>query len=154
MMIRKADMRDMPELMRMLRGLHRHGHLERYEAWEESKEYLQGLLTTCLEEKDRTVLVSGSYAGPHGFLAAALVPSLWSPRIRVAMEMFIWVDEEHRGHGYGNMLVDEFEEWARRAGAHFAMLGHGFQGDAAGLAALAQSHGFEPDETYFIKELR
>lgn len=49
-----------------------------------------------------------------GFIAGYRTPHPFNPRIRVLTESFWWVTAEHRGSGAGRVLLNEFDEYARR----------------------------------------
>jgi GNAT superfamily N-acetyltransferase len=70
-----------------------------------------------------------------------------------AQELMFWIDPEHRKGKTAIKLVDEYVEWATKAGCNFIRLSEldNVLGGKAGL--LFKRKGFEPTETAYIKEV-
>lgn len=70
-----------------------------------------------------------------------------------AQELMFWIDPEHRKGKTAIKLVDEYVDWATKAGCNFIRLSEldNVLGGKAGV--LFKRKGFEPTETAYIKEV-
>ncbi len=70
-----------------------------------------------------------------------------------AQELMFWIDPEHRKGKTALRLVDEYTEWATKAGCNFIRLSEldNVLGGKAGV--LFKRKGFEPTETAYVKEV-
>jgi len=70
-----------------------------------------------------------------------------------AQELMFWIEPEHRKGKTALKLVDEYTEWATKAGCNFIRLSEldNVLGGKAGL--LFKRKGFEPLETAYVKEV-
>ena len=109
-MIRKATVRDMPDLLRM-------GELFINEA-PYSVPYDE---ETCLTEYSKVLLDDGSNkwlavaeedGQVVGMIAGLRVPFFYNKNHYQAMEWFWWVDKEYRKIGIGDQLKVAYEDWA------------------------------------------
>jgi GNAT superfamily N-acetyltransferase len=69
----------------------------------------------------------------------------------VAVEMFWFVDANHRGHGL--KLLDAFEEWAHQQGCKRVGMIHLLQLMPDKLEVLYRRRKYQPVEVHYLKEL-
>jgi hypothetical protein len=51
---------------------------------------------------------------PIGFIAGAIIPHFFNPKLTVFSELLWWVQEEHRGSRASVLLLNEFTEFGKR----------------------------------------
>lgn len=89
---------------------------------------------------------------PVGLLVACLQPLLGGCQ-NVATELYWWVEPEFRGRVKSERLIDAFEYWARKVGAHTTVLSS-LHGDLhKPLARYYTRRGYRPVEYTFMKEV-
>lgn len=72
---------------------------------EHGRKYLENIIN------HHVVLISEKEDGTRtGFIAGAMVPHHFNPKIRTLCELLWWVPEEYRGTKSGSMLLDKFIE--------------------------------------------
>jgi GNAT superfamily N-acetyltransferase len=72
-----------------------------------AKDYITG--------DDKVALLLEADGGKHGMLLAHVAASPLAP-VRIADEICLWIDPDHR-RGGGRMLLDAYEQWAVGRGA-------------------------------------
>lgn len=85
-----------------------------------------------------------------GAMAAALVyPHFFNTDVKIAQELFWWVDEDRRGTGVAIRLLNGLEDWARGAGAKsLTMISMG-----GGVGEIYKRRGYRPFEETYVREL-
>lgn len=147
-MIRPADERDIPALLRM-------GHYFFDEAgWGDVTEYDPGSMEITLrhliDSAGGILLVAESGGAVVGMAAALLYPHYFNTDSLTGQEIFWWVDPAHR-KGEGGALLDALESAAQAAGAvSFTMVSVAdLRSDA--LDRVYRRRGYRPAERTYIK---
>jgi len=73
--------------------------------------------------------------------------------IRVAREVILWVDPQHRGHALGDKLCTDFASWAKESGASMASIGSTYGFGEAHIKKIADALGFEIQETMYLRRV-
>lgn len=75
----------------------------------------------------------------------------FKPSIRVAQEMFWWVEQESRKSGAGKMMLDYAEQWAKNIGCYSMVMAtmHGI--DHERNSAFYGRNGYRPFEYTHLK---
>ena len=83
----------------------------------------------------------------------AVVSELPINDYRVAQELMLWIDPEHRNGKTAPKLIDAYVAWSKEKGCNFVRLSEidNVLNGKAGL--LFKRKGFEPLETAYVKEL-
>ena len=148
MMIRPADERDIPALVRM-------GHYFFDEAgWGDVSGYdpasMERTLRHLIDASTGILLVAEHDGVVVGMAGALLYPHYFNVETLTGQEIFWWVDPAHR-KGCGGVLLDALEDAARAAGAvSFSMVSvASLRSDA--LDRVYQRRGYRPAERTYIK---
>ena len=72
-------------------------------------------------------------------------------KVRVAREVILWVDPQHRGHALGDKLCSDFAAWSKESGASMASIGSTYGFGEAYIKKIADSLGFEVQETMYLR---
>jgi GNAT superfamily N-acetyltransferase len=149
-MIRPADERDIPALLRM-------GHYFFDEAgWGDVASYdpasMAETMRGLIARPDGIFLVAEIDGQLVGMAAALLHPHYFNSSILTGVELFWWVSHEHR-KGVGAELLEALEGGARAAGAiSFTMISVvGLRSDA--LDRVYRRRGYRPAERTYIRML-
>jgi GNAT superfamily N-acetyltransferase len=147
-MIRPADERDIPALLRM-------GHYFFDEAgWGDVTEYDPGSMDRTLrhliDSAGGILLVAESGGVVVGMAGALLYPHYFNTGSLTGQEIFWWVDPAHR-KGVGGALLEALEDAAKDAGAvSFTMVSvASLRSDA--LDRVYRRRGYRPAERTYIK---
>jgi len=138
-MIRQAVIEDMPEI------------LEMGKAFADSlgipfdEQTAIGTANDLINSADSVLLIErGAMAG------AVAYPLFLNQHIKIAQELFWWVDKKKRGNGIGIQILNALELWAESIGAsQLTMLAMHNSSDYVDNIYLA--HGYTPFERTFIK---
>lgn len=111
-MIRLATYADMDRCIEMARQFYEAAQLAEFSFDEESakRTFLH------LVESDDGVLLVADKGGLVGMAAALCFPHYMNHSIKVAQELFWWVDQEQRGGTTGVRLLSALELWAKAKG--------------------------------------
>lgn len=104
-MIRPAEVDDIPWLLGEMKKFARFFDSKR-SLFPEDETVAAGILEGLI--KTQPFFVAENGIGPTGFIAGALAPHPYNPKIIVLNEMFWWVDKEHRGGTTGARLLKHF----------------------------------------------
>jgi len=144
-MIRQAEIKDLPELYRMIDLFHEAtgpkaiGKMD-YDSMEHTFKVLI----------DENILLTDGKSGMLGILVYKL---FYNHSIKVAQEIFWWVDEDKRGKGFGLELLKEAEKKVKEMGAKaLFMLKVKGLGDER-LDALYKALGYIEQETTYRRDL-
>lgn len=148
-MIRLATVSDIPELLRMGAAFHSVTGVADIIPLDEQS--LANTMTSLIETELGVIIVLDSGDGLKGATAALLHPHYFNANHRTGMELFWWVDPEHRG--LGGKLFDALEAWVRANGADsFSMLAlEALEPEKVGL--IYRRRGYRPLEHSYIKRI-
>lgn len=148
-MIREATAGDIPAVVAMGRSfvasvppLSRAGYDEHSTA---------ELLARLIEGEDSALIVADA-GGLIGMLAMLVYPYYFNPAVRMAQELFWWVEPAHRRSGVAGRLLAHAEAWARSRGARAVQMIALDESDGASVAAMYKRRGYAPVERSFLKE--
>ena len=104
-----------------------------------------------IESKQAHVIgVFGDSGELHGALGSVIGEGMFSPCI-IATECWWYMRKPWRGHGI--VLLDAFEEWAKKAGAEYVAMVHLMQLQPEKLGELYLARGYVELERHFVKKL-
>lgn len=118
-MIRKATHADLPRLLELGAMMHAESRF-RVLRWNADK--MGGLLSDLIHGEHGCVLVSEKGGVIVGGFVGVLLPH-WCSDDRVANDLALFVDPEHRGGTSAARLVRAFVKWARENGAAMVTAG-------------------------------
>jgi len=89
-----------------------------------------------------------------GISGAMTFPLYFAPTIKIAQELFWWIEPEARGTSAGKQMMFEIEGWAEQVGAsHLFMIA--LENDRSkAMERVYGRNGFAPIERTFTKDLR
>lgn len=142
-MIRRAFASDIPVLCRMADRFvdEAYGHGVDHAAFGAMIEHLMEDGCVFMAEKD---------GEPIGAAAMMRAPKWFNPAIVIAMELFWWVEPEHRNGTAGMRLLNAMEEWAAQNHLQPAMCVVGLKTDH--IKHLYKRRGYREIEACFLKE--
>lgn len=88
-----------------------------------------------------------------GFIAGISTTDFIHPSSKIATEIFLWVDKDHRRSTLAVRLIKAFESWADWAGCTKTSLAFYKHKDEIDLDKLYTRLGYKPLETSYIKNL-
>ena len=110
-----------------------------------------GLLTALVQAR---VMLIVEHEEQIVAVAAILVASSpFDPELRIATELFWYVDPEIRGLGVGQLLMDGLEDLARTKGAKICSMGNMSTSDPKAAERLFKKSGYKLTEKTFTKVL-
>jgi len=104
---------------------------------------IQGQLMLVAEHEEQIVAVA----------AILVASSPFDPELRIATELFWYVDPEVRGLGVGQLLMDGLEDIARTKGAKICSMGNMSTSDPKAAERLFKKSGYKLTEKTFTKVL-
>jgi GNAT superfamily N-acetyltransferase len=104
---------------------------------------IQGQFMLVAEHEEQIVAVA----------AVLVASSPFDPELRVATELFWYVDPETRGLGVGQLLMDGLEDLARTKGAKICSMGSMSTSDPKAAERLFKKSGYKLTEKTFTKVL-
>lgn len=122
---------------RMLLEFHRAADLP----FAASAAWAHNLFCECVTQPNRLAIVSDG-----GILLAIAEPSILGPFVQ-AHEIAWWVTPEHRGAGI--RMLDGYEEWAIKHGAHLISVAS--LSVLPGVEAVYERRGYQRLETHWVK---
>lgn len=148
--IRRARSSDLEDIMRLNEEFH--AQLNHYSEAipydRHSMAYLQGFL---LENGIVQVAeVDGKIAG---VISCLINPIFFNQNHAAATAMVFYVDPSARGHNIGKRLIRQAAQVSKQKKIGFLVIAQNNSVKKTEAADLYQAEGFEPLETYFIKEL-
>ena len=145
MTIRRAEIKDIPQLHRMGRRFH---EVSGYAEISEYSPASVGFILKGMIEAG-TVFTDGE----HGLLGFTTFPLFFDPSVIIAQEMFWWVDEAERKTGLGVELLDVAENRAKAMGAKALLMLSikGLEGDKVNKLYL--SRGYQEQENSYMRSL-
>lgn len=150
--VRVAKLDDLPEIVAMGQEFFAASALSSIAAWDTDCfeatvcSFVNGTVpgTMMVAERDGRVVGMGAFM---------TFPIYFNYAVKMAQEIFWWVDPSHR-FGTGGALLEEMEEHARRAGARIFMMSALSGLRDAALARLFEQRGYRRLERNFIKDLQ
>jgi GNAT superfamily N-acetyltransferase len=112
---------------------------------------------------EEAAVILGNFIGHHaflvakdgaeivGFIAGAVSPHIFNPRIRVLTELFWWVDPKHRGTRAGLLLLESLKDWSKHFADVFIMT---LESHSPVNPRTLEKRGFRHFETNYILEMR
>lgn len=88
-----------------------------------------------------------------GLLVGLVSPNLLNPSRRIANEMLLWVDKEHRKSSLARRLIKAYEDWARWAKCSDTTLSCYQDNDSIYLDRFYKVFGYNPVETTYTKRI-
>jgi GNAT superfamily N-acetyltransferase len=95
--------------------------------------------------------VDGKVVGTAG---AYVTPVFWNHNEMQGLEVFWWIDEEHRGDGAGKKLRRQLQVQAKLRGAKFWNMVALEDSMPEAVGAMYESAGFKPIERVYMKVLQ
>lgn len=150
--VTRAEVSDVPALHRHGRAFYSDAQLSRLAPWD-AESFDRTLAAAMQGEVDGGVYVvrSADYA-VRGMAAMVLFPLYFNSSVRVAQELFIYVEPEWR-FGAGAALLDRLEHDAQAAGARCLIAGALSGLRDAALARVYTRRGYLAMESSFVKVL-
>lgn len=150
MMLKIADLTDLPDLKRMaLLFKVNSPYTDHLTDEDKVEETIKGLLSS--DSKDAIVLLAIEDFKTVGMVAGIAREFIFS-RERHATEIVWWVDVEHR-KGPGQKLQEAFVYWAQKVGCKYLHMTLLQNKDAPKLKKLYKQLGFKLMEQAWIKEI-
>lgn len=148
-MIRRATFDDIPKLLEF--G-HQFVALSPFSAVTVAhNESITAALKAMMESPDAEVFVAEQQGEVVGTAAVALTPLYFNVHVKVAHEVFWWVDAAHRKGSHGLQLLQTLEEWASHHYAAVLTVSSLATNPDVGFLYLRM--GYTPNESNFIKVL-
>jgi GNAT superfamily N-acetyltransferase len=144
-MIRRADLKDAPQMVAMAERFHR--ATPQLSSLPFSRLRAAQTFMACLASKDHLALAL-DVNGACGALLVGLSDYPMGPA-RLAKEIVFWIEPEHRGRWFRKMITHA-EDWARSSGA--SAIGMSCFNDGRTQKVFERA-GFEPREIVTFKEL-
>lgn len=147
--VRKAQEEDWPEMFRMAGDFvasNPYGMGLSHDAF-------RGLFDHALAGDNLAFWVARAHGRAVGMMGAILYPLFFNPAMKIAQELFWWVDPEQRATNAGKALLAEFEAWSSRSGANRLMLLAQENDRIAAIDRLYKTMGYAPIERVYYKEL-
>lgn len=148
--LRHATLADVPILVDHAYKLYQQSTYS-YVSWDRDR--AQQMIEKAIVEGGKDFLVLLSYDGDKivgGVMAYAFEP-LFS-RERVAVESYLWLDEEFRTSRRGSELLDAYEYWCKLVNVKIAQVGLLASADPR-MAKFYERRGYRVGETVYYKEL-
>lgn len=150
MTLRLAKLEDIPRCVELVRNFHLVSPFNHMVF--ESEGVRRTLVHFISDPNQFLVLLLLHEDLPVGLLIACLQPLLTGSQ-KVATELCWWVEPEFRSRVQSERLIDAFEYWARKVGAHTTVLSS-LHGDLhKPLARYYTRRGYRPVEYTFMKEV-
>lgn len=144
-MIRLAETKDMPELLRMLKRFYDVSGYSEFVLYD--KETVIQVFIELI--KNKTLLTDGKNA-MLGFL---VFPFFLNKNTLTAQELFWWVDEDKRKTGIGVNLLKEAEKQAKKLGAKSLMMLNIKNLNGESVEKLYRSLGYRETEKTYMRGL-
>jgi RimJ/RimL family protein N-acetyltransferase len=113
--VRRADLTDIPWLLEQLRAFDTF-FASRHRLFP-TEPIARAFLEALIADDDQPFFIAQNDVRT-GFIGGTIGPHYLNPDLIVLTELFWWVSPAHRGGSVGGRLLIEFEEFARRRGAH------------------------------------
>jgi len=88
-----------------------------------------------------------------GTAAAYIMPLFWNKSQKQGLEIFWWIDEEHRGNGAGTKLRQQLQKQAKLRGANFWNMAALEDSMPDVVGAMYEKAGFKPVERIYMKAI-
>jgi GNAT superfamily N-acetyltransferase len=141
-----ATIADLPELLAMARKFFAASGYEELAPFDTGAVYQ--LLSELIPDNNTVFLVIDE-GMLTGMLCARVNPVIFNPEVRVAQEMFWWVEGGTRGAGAGTALLEEAERLCLERGAVGLFCASLARIDW--VSKLYQEHGYKLSEKTFLK---
>lgn len=142
-LIRPAEARDIPDLVRMAASFHAHADL----GVSVDHAYLESSFRSMIASPAHLVLVLDGGSHVCGVFCAAVGRSPWAP-VAVAVEQGMWIDPGQRGGMAVLRMMRRYVQWAQDMGCARAVM-TALPGRS--LDRLYARCGFEPDEINYMR---
>ena len=144
-MIRRAEVRDLPQLVRMAAQFVGEAHPDA----PVDAAYLDSSFRAMLAAGSHLVLVLDVDGAARGVFCAAAARSPWSP-VSAAIELGMWIDPAHRGGMAVLRMLRAYVAWAEDMGCIRASM-TALPGRS--LDRLYSRCGFQPDEINYMRRI-
>tara|TARA_R100001230_G_C5648909_1_gene154252 strand:+ start:185 stop:619 length:435 start_codon:yes stop_codon:yes gene_type:complete len=144
-MIRRAEGRDLPEMVRMAAQFVGEAHPDA----PVDATYLDGSFRAMLASGSHLVLVLDVNGSARGVFCAVASRSPWSP-VCAAIELGMWIDPAHRGGMAVLRMLRAYVSWAEGIGCIRASM-TALPGRS--LDRLYARCGFQPDEINYMRRI-
>lgn len=146
-MLRLAEERDYPDVLRMLRSFH---ESSTYSGISFSEGKIQEFWKYYLENNREIIVILSEQGGrPRGLIVGMISRPPFSDEA-VASELAWWMDPEFRRSKDSLLLFDAYQDWAFRVGAsmcHMALLA-----SSPDLSKRYEKNGYQKVETTFMRK--
>lgn len=144
-MIRIAEMRDVPELLRMGKRFHEVSGYSEFVSYD--PETVTQMFKTLIENK--TLLTDGK----NTMLGFVVFPFFFNKNILTAQELFWWVDKDKRKTGIGVEILRSAEKQANLLGAKSLIMLNIKNLDGDSVGRLYKSLGYKETEQTYMRSL-
>ena len=151
MEIRHATENDLPDLMDMGKSFFDASGFDRLTEYDDEGLFI--CMQSLMASGNAALLVADEKGKVVGMAAATCMPLYFSPKNKLAHEVFWWVREEARNLGAGKLLLAALEAWAKAQGASvvgMSVLSESEQGKVVSMYARA---GYLRMETAYLKRI-
>lgn len=143
LMIRRATLSDLPEIMRMGREFLSLTPMGDVEASQEAvAKLIEQLECFLVHERDGKL---------DAMIAMLVYPHYFNPSVLAAQELFWWCDPEARGKGVAAKLLSAAEGWAREKGAHSVQMLAMESLEPERVGAMYAKRGYVPLERSYVR---
>lgn len=149
--LRQATLNDVPLLVEHAYNLFKQSTYN-YVSWDEAK--AREMIEKAVIEGGKDFLVLLSYDKEDivgGVMAYAFEP-LFSKE-RIAVESYLWLDEDYRSSRRGQELLEAYEYWCKLVDVKIAQVGLLASADQR-MAKFYERRGYKIGETVYYKELQ
>lgn len=150
-MIRKAEIKDIPNILEMAHGFYNDAIYDKKLGYSEKdfSEYIRFLIGsefTCVFLLENNSKIIGTVSG-------IISPWFMDKSDIIVTEQWVWVETEHRGNGSFVKLINELVSWGKGRGANkLSMVAIGSTTEKQ-VKSFYERMGFQYMETHFIKEI-
>lgn len=149
MTLRLAVPADLPKIIEMARKFQ---EISPYNSLSFSEELCNNLFEQYLmgDKTSLIIIVSEQDGSPRGMIIGLAAPGLFSED-KMATEIAWWMDLEYRGSRDSLLMIDAYQEWAKRVGSRIVQVA--MLDEVTDLSKFYLKRGFKQAERSFIKEV-
>lgn len=118
-----------------------------------SRDAFERLFVTALDHYPLAMWIAEGGGEPRGMMGALCYPLFFNPGMGIAQELFVWIDEAHRGSAAFSSLLSTFEAWALKNNANRLMITAPHSERIDAMQRLYQRAGYTPLERTFYKDI-
>ena len=150
-----SSIHDTPRLLasviKMSTAMHKESPVYKHIPYSQ-KAIMQLYYQMCMNPKMHVCLIAHKDDHVIGMIGGYIVPFFFSED-RVAIDLFLYVDKEHRGGTAAPRLVKAFEQWAKKTGAIRVVLGATTGVDTERTLAMYRKFDYEDIGALVKKDL-